>query len=944
MKKLSILLVLIIFSRLAYAVCDTSIINITSSATMFCANDSVRICAPEGYASYYWNNLSSTPCFYTQISGNYYVTVTDDSGCVHYSNHLSAVAYDMQSIGISLNTDTLVAYTGGGGTIQWNLNDHPIPGATAEMYIAIQSGYYTLTVVDSNGCSRTSLPDYVIGSGDPQPFSVSLNHTTQACIGSKLALRVVSFTNGTPPYSYLWSGTGSPLECTACEFPTVTFNENSQYSVTVTDANHQTATATIYYTTAPANSLPQIIFTSTNISCAGGDTTLLNVTGNFLTYDINWGDGSDYVLANHVAYFYAQPGIYPISATDDNHCINTVFDTILNTGINISATEQVNPVCIGDNTGKLVVAASNGTAPFGYLWSTGTTTDSIVNIASGSYTVTVTDITNCSFAQTFFIPNTNWFFYTYLLESDANCGSTGAINTEVAGGVAPYTYLWSNSDTTQNANQLSQGYYWVTVTDSLGCHTTGSAYVNSSCSSYISGTAFVDLNNNCVFDNDEASASNVYFTATNTLGQSYYGYTTYDGTYSIAVDMQGVYTLTANAFSNTDGCATATLCGNNNQTVTIANLGDVVNNNNYAITISSGFDLTVHPGWTSANPGFQKEYWLFPYNQSYTVYNGPATVVFKYDSNLIYDYSNPPLPAVDLNAHTLTWVIDTAPNLYYDWDYMLLDNYFTVPVDLDLGYLLQNDFYITPTEGDCDSANNHLHFTEIVTGSHDPNEKDVSPAGQITEKDSVLTYSIHFQNTGTDSTWFVVVLDTLPPQLNPATVKNLASSNKYSEFSISGKGILKWVFNPLRLPDSISNPMGSKGFVTFSVKRMGNLPLGTAISNTASIYFDYNQPVQTNAAIDTVSRFSAITEITASGISVTAFPNPFADVTNIVVSGINEKYNFQLFDVTGQLVKEITGITQNQFKLNRSELSAAISFYRLVVDSKPVAYGKLVAE
>ena len=125
-------------------------------------------------------------------------------------------------------------------------------------------------------------------------------------------------------------------------------------------------------------------------------------------------------------------------------------------------------------------------------------------------------------------------------------------------------------------------------------------------------------------------------------------------------------------------------------------------------------------------------------------------------------------------------------------------------------------------------------INEIV-GSYDPNEKEVSPAGNITESDSVLTYTIHFQNTGTDTTSFIVVRDTLSQYLDPLSVINIASSHEFNEFEIAGDGILKWVFNPIFLVDSGTNEPESKGFIMFSIHKRSNLPFGTLISNNAAI-------------------------------------------------------------------------------------------------------------
>ena len=599
------------------------------------------------------------------------------------------------------------------------------------------------------------------------------------------------------------------------------------------------------------------------------------------------------------------------------------------------------------STGGININATNGTAPYQYSWSNGATTSSVAGVTAGTYAVTVTDAAACSasFSQYLSPLSDPWGYYMYLTSNDANCSNNGAVNAVINGGIVPYLYTWSNGSTAQNIQSLSPGVYTLTVTDSAGCQTSGTAQVTSSCYTNITGIAFVDSNSNCIFDAGDVPLSNLYLTAQSNTGNYYYGSVDYNGRYNIEVNETGTFTLYANDIFGYSTCGNLTFCNNATHTVQVTTLGDSVANVNIGFTQSTGYNLGIHPGWTSANPGFTKQYWVYYYNTSATPYNGPVNVTFVYDSNLVYLYSDEtPAPVNDVSTHTLTWTttLDSS-NQNYGWTQ--LDAYFQVPVTLSLNKELQTDFRITPASGDCDSSDNHYHYTEIVTGSHDPNEKTVEPAGPITASDSILTYTIHFQNTGTDSTHFVIIKDTLSANLDPATVRNIASSDKYSDFSISGKGILTWTFNPLRIVDSMTNPNGSKRFISFTVKKKNNLAIGSTISNKASIYFDYNDAVVTNTVADTESLPTYIFEVSNNNsISVKAFPNPFSDLTNIVVTGMNEKFGFELYDVTGRLQQSIPSINSNQFEVRKGALAKGVYLYRIIVTNKPMAYGKLVVE
>ena len=775
---------------------------------------------------------------------------------------------------------------------------------------------------------------------------VTLAPGQTVCSGSNLILNPV-VAGAIAPVRYSWTATGNSLSCDTCPNPSVTLTQNSTFIIAVTDANNTVAYDTVSYAVSPTASAIQATLTNTNISCLNPtDTTTAVVANGIIPLTFQWGDGATGTGISPGLHTYGQAGVYVFTVIDSAGCLSSVLDTVVNTSVAITLGQTVSPICLYDSSGKIYVNVTGGITPYAFAWSTGATTDSIIHLPAGDYAVTVTDATGCS-TQFFYELNPAsdvWDYYIYLTGSEPNCSNNGSLIVTPYGGFSPFNYLWSNGATTQSIQSLGAGNYSVIVTDSAGCPRRATGSLSYNCASVISGYVFVDSNQNCSLDSSEYIIQYVYVTATSAAtGYTYYGTTDWNGLYTIVVSDTGTYNLQVANYEQQ--CSNFTICGNPSQNITISVLGDSSANNNFGASYTSGYDLTLHPGWTSADPGFQKEYWIMPYSQANIPFSGTATIVFKYDSNLIYQYSLPPLPAVDTIAHTLTWNYDSVPWPSFDWVNARFQTFFTVPSTLSLGYLLQSSFSITPTSGDCDSSNNFLSFSESVIGSHDPNEKTVSPAGAIPETDSVLTYTIHFQNTGTDSTHFIVVVDTLSKLLDPTSVRNVASSSPYSKFSVSGQGVVNWEFNPYRLVDSLRNPSGSKGFVTFQVKKKANVPVGTSISNTATIYFDYNDGVVTNTITDTVVVApTAISVVPSSGVSVQAFPNPFAEATNIIVTGLNEKFDFELYDVTGRMVKSISSIQNKQFQVNRDDLSSGVYLYRILVNNRQVAFGKLAAQ
>ncbi|MDQ3191855.1 MAG: T9SS type A sorting domain-containing protein [Bacteroidota bacterium] len=138
-----------------------------------------------------------------------------------------------------------------------------------------------------------------------------------------------------------------------------------------------------------------------------------------------------------------------------------------------------------------------------------------------------------------------------------------------------------------------------------------------------------------------------------------------------------------------------------------------------------------------------------------------------------------------------------------------------------------------------------------IIDSYDPNDKNVTPAGvgpnKIVMPGTLLDYTIRFQNTGSDTAYKVVVIDTLSSFLDISTLELGTSSFPYT-FSMSGAGspVLNFSFNDINLTDTMTSEVNSHGFVKFKIAPFDTVPLGTIIENFVDIFFDYNLPIRTN--------------------------------------------------------------------------------------------------
>ncbi len=169
-------------------------------------------------------------------------------------------------------------------------------------------------------------------------------------------------------------------------------------------------------------------------------------------------------------------------------------------------------------------------------------------------------------------------------------------------------------------------------------------------------------------------------------------------------------------------------------------------------------------------------------------------------------------------------------------------------------------------------------FTDVDcqpnVASYDPNDKTGYPNGYCAahyiESNTDITYRIRFQNTGTDTAFTVVVRDTFPLSLDPATVQPGAASHPY-DFELMGNGVVQFSFPNIMLPDSNVNEMASHGFVDFTASQMAGNSNGTVIPNQAAIYFDFNSPVFTNTYTHTVANDFVQSAGTDGDLSVSGY-------------------------------------------------------------------------
>ena len=478
-------------------------------------------------------------------AGTYTATVTDAAGCTTTHSvtitQPPALTTTQSQVNILCNSvcNGSATVTASGGTAPYSYYSAPSRGnaATATGPFA---GNYTVTVTDANGCTRTATYNIT----QPQALTTTQSQVNILCNGVCNGSATVVASGGTAPYTYAWAPSGGNA-ATANGLCAGT------YTVTVTDANGCTRTATYTITQPPALTVTSA---QTNINCFGNcnGTATITASGGTAPYTYAWApSGGNAATATGLC-----AGTYTATVTDANGCTRTATYTITQPPALTSTQSQNNILCNNTCTGSATVTPSGGTAPYTYAWSpSGGTGASATGLCAGNYTVTITDANGCTRTATYSITQPPALTLATSV-TPATCNqNNGSASVNASGGSPAYTYAWAPSGgNAANATGLGPGTYTVTVTDANGCTATATATVVSFASpvAAIASSANVTCFNLC---NGSATAS-----VTGGTGPFSYNWAPSGGNSTNATGLcAGTYTFTVTDANNCTSSATVTI-------------------------------------------------------------------------------------------------------------------------------------------------------------------------------------------------------------------------------------------------------------------------------------------------------------------------------------------------------------------------------------------------
>ena len=422
--------------------------------------------------TYLWDDpgTQSTDTATGLAAGTYSVQVTDSMGCivsgiVGVSNvgGPTVLIDTMGSVLCYQDSTAFVKVVVSGGVMPYTYLWDDLSANTTDSVGGLPQGTYSLVVADANACLTT----IVVTITEPAQLVAVASGADPNCNGSCDGTAVASVAGGVMPYTYLWN---DPMTQTTASISALCAGS---YAVTVTDNNECLQSSQSSLT----NPLDMILtMDSIEPSCAGNDgKAIVSVSNGTAPYTYSWNDLA--MQTNDTATGLVS-GVYTVIVSDNSSCAAMDSIIVSSSSALVVVTSSTNVSCFGLTDASASANVTFGTPPYTYLWSTTATSSSITGIASGAFTVTVTDSTGCQSINIINITQPG-YMSGLIIGTDVSCNgfSDGSADLTISGGTPPYTYAWNTGDTIEDPMNLTPGLYGLTTTDSNGCTSIDSVFI-----------------------------------------------------------------------------------------------------------------------------------------------------------------------------------------------------------------------------------------------------------------------------------------------------------------------------------------------------------------------------------------------------------------------------------------------------------------------------------
>ena len=429
------------------------------------------------------NGFSSGSTDLTDLeAGNYQLIVVDAHNC-SVSDMADIIRPDSIQVDIAVTQPSCLVDNGAltasvtGGVVAsdytyvWTDVDGNQIGSAASLS-GLPPGDYALTVSDDNGCTVQS--EIVLVR---IVFNVAATVEGVTCFGANNGSISVSPTNGTPPFTFTWSGPNGFVS----NSPDLTGLSVGNYLLSVEDGAG--CQIDLDYDVSQPEPLA-ISAAVTSISCLNesNGAISLGITGGTPGYTVDW-TGPNGFVSNGMSVTGLEAGTYSAAISDVNGCTkDTVID--LNPGFDFSITlNPTNPACSNGANGAItmdIVTSDTSQSNFLFDWvgPGGYTADTqnISGLTAGMYVVSVTSELGCFRQDSIELINPDPIELS-IETFNSSCGqSDGLAVASISGGSTPYLISWINAanDTIAVQDSLQNvpaGIYTLVVTDAAGCET-----------------------------------------------------------------------------------------------------------------------------------------------------------------------------------------------------------------------------------------------------------------------------------------------------------------------------------------------------------------------------------------------------------------------------------------------------------------------------------------
>ena len=415
---------------------------------------------------------------FTNLSpGTYYVIGDDGGGCtgksetciVKPSTEMDFGFFVVNNSGCGSNTGKLYVTGLTGNAPYYYLWSN---GTIDDYIIDLTSGNYSVTITDSSGCIVTKSVNV---NDVPLIGLISFPTVNPDCFIAN-GSATINITGGTSPY--LFSGSNGYSEVSYST--SYTFNNlgSGNFIVSVTDAGLCNFTTNTSLISPQGFSVVNVGVNNSTCNNSSGSLSPIILIGpnQPYVYTLTYPDGS--IMTNTTTstfwqYTNLSSGTYSLSISGGT-CLFTQSYSINNTVVYTLSATTTSTTCNRVNGSVLLEISQGGVAPYTFSITgkppiqTSFSSVTFNNLASDTYTVTVTDSNGCTQSDTIII-NSSPTVDFILVGTDANTGSNGMVESFINSGTPPFTYLWSNGQTTPNITGLNEGNYTLTVTDINGC-------------------------------------------------------------------------------------------------------------------------------------------------------------------------------------------------------------------------------------------------------------------------------------------------------------------------------------------------------------------------------------------------------------------------------------------------------------------------------------------